>query len=307
MSTDFKVQRVRFVSGSDTFVMRTVDADDPGSVGITSPAGSIARANDGTLWRNSDGAATWELLGDSTALSGTINARFVDLSGSVDAAFVALSGTIDARFASFVSNTTGTLSIFSGSSAATNMQTEGNIDWLVLTTYLNPPRASAANAIHSKRGGGWMRRSFDWNWAGNSFTTDGAAQGSAATTVAEDTTANSVLAGSTNKARMFSLSSPTNGWGYTFKVPATTDTRVLRVIHHQYSDVTVVSASLTDNSAPPVSVVHSTGASIGSNTSTTIVFNSSVPCELVLSFTVVARYTSDPNCGFGWATLSGNL
>ncbi len=305
MSTELKIQRMRFVSGTDTFVLRTIGAADPNSPPQPSePAGSIVRSTDGLLWRNTNGSTTWERLGgDVTALSGTINARFVNLSGTVDGHFNQLSGTIDARFVNFAT-VTGTLQITSSSMPSTNISNEGNVDFLMFSSFLNPPRAGQANSTQSKRGGGWLREGFDWVFAGNSLTADTTAFGGGATTTATTTIANSIVTASTTKARMFSLSSPTNGWGWTLTIPAVPQMRYLRITGGQFSNVVVISASLSDGSAANVSCNHSTGPSGGGSWQTMIAFNSSKNCDLTVTATVVARYTTDPNISVGWLTLS---
>lgn len=222
--------------------------------------------------------------------------------------FLCISGTIYAGGAgSSSTSVTGTLSITSGSQANTNISTEGNIDWMVfINSSLNPPRAQASSC-HSKRGGGWIRESFDWVFAGQSFSGASYTSTITKTTNQKDTIATSALSANTQASYFTSVANPSSGWGFHLRVPATTQTRVLRIATNHYSTVTVVSASLTDNSADPVSVIHTTGNSTSIEKVTTISFNASRDCELIVTYTVVANYTADVTCGFNWATLSGNL
>jgi len=68
--------------------------------------------------------------------------------------------------------------------------------------------------------------------------------------------------------------------------------------------VTVVSASLGDGSAPAVRSIHSSGLNAYRDHITTIVYNAAKPCDLTVTLSVVNRYSTDPNMGFAWATLS---
>ena len=307
MPSDLTTERLRIHSGSTQYVVALYPAGaDPGAGGLNSPAGSIVVANDGTHWISLGGnPATFE----KAALSGTVTSKFADVSGSVDGHFNQLSGTINARFANFTSSVTGTMFISSGSQANTNVATEGNMDWMTLTTSsFNPPRAQSAGGVHSRRGGGWIMESFGWVFAGQSSMTF-ASYTSAfqKTTNQKDTTAAATLSANTQASFMQSTLNPTSGWGFYFRVPASTQTRTLRLAHNQYSDVAVVSASLTDNSAGPLSVIHSAGSGSGIEKLTTITYNASRECWLNVSVTVLANYSNDVTCGFNWATLSGNL
>jgi hypothetical protein len=91
MSTEFKTERMRFVSGSNTFTMTTSTAATPVHV---EPPGSIARASDGTLWR-SVSPGTWEALGSGgagAATTGTMVLSDVSPGDSID---LRVSGTFD--------------------------------------------------------------------------------------------------------------------------------------------------------------------------------------------------------------------
>ena len=316
MSTDFKVQRLRLLSGSENALVVPIDAGAP----PTLPAGTIGITSAGAIYKSA-GAGSWSEIADTPTLSGTINAAFLStcglatgdgipkqhhLSGSIDGHFNQLSGTINARFASFQTGVTGTIGIVSGTQLPVTASLEGNIDWYIANAFQSPPRGIAASSMNSKRGGGWIKDGFDWVCAGNTFSTDTASAGQPVSSVATDTIAASAVNATTVKARMFHLSSPTNGWGFELRVPALTGSRVLRVAASHFSSVVAFSASLTDGSAAPVSVVCSSGASALNSTLITVLYNARNPCELLFTATTVARYTVDPNIQFGWATLSGS-
>lgn len=221
--------------------------------------------------------------------------------------------TISGSFGGFGGNSsganvsaTGTLSISSASIATVTLSTEGNIDWFANIANQNPPRGQAVNGTHSKIGGGWIMETWTWAVAGNSFTFDTAAM-TARTTVVTDSIANVALSANTAWSRIFSLSSPTNGWGFQFRVPAESRVRRLKVYFGGYSIAATCTARLTDGSAPNVSCTFSTGASTTNSTIVTVDFSAAIRAELVFTVIVQGRYTTDPNIMFGHATLSGNL
>lgn len=135
MPSDLIAERLRIVTGSMAWTVSAASVIDPNGA-VTEPSGSIIRAQDGSVWINTDGGAIWTnvsglsgsvdsavkssyvslqvgITGSVNSLSGTVNARFLDLTGSlisivsttnsslragVTASINALSGTINARF-----------------------------------------------------------------------------------------------------------------------------------------------------------------------------------------------------------------
>lgn len=313
---DLKAERIRVLSGSNTFTLSVSQAAVPTHV---EPVGSIAKGTDGSMWR-SLGGGSWTAWGDNPGLSGSFegafaamsgsnDGRFRALSGSADGHFNQLSGTVDARFSSYSADPTGTLQMTSGSQSAVNASDEGNIDWLVIhSSSPNPWRSTAASSVHSKRGGGFLRESFEWVFAGQSLTIGTTSPGSGVSTNASESTFNSTaLSAATTKGRIFSTSSPSDGWGFHLRVPAGSETRVLRLAVSLTNVVVAFSASLTDGSATPVRAVCDSNGVATRNISLQTVFNSRKGGELVLTCTAVGRYNTSPEIAVGWMTLSGNL
>ncbi len=305
---ELRVERIRILSGvaGDAFTVTTSPLATPAH---TERSGSIARGSDGSLWRSLDGG-NWESLSQVILFSGTIDARFTNLSGTIDGHFNQLSGTINARFASLNNaSVTGTIGMTSASLAGdTNVSSQGTIDWYIMHTSNNPPRATAAASSYSKRGGGYIRRSFDWNYAGISLTLGTNGSGPTATATITEGLMNTTVSTYQVKGRLFSTSSPDNGWGFHLRVPAETTSRVLRVQMSQISCQVVVSASLTDGSVAPVQLIcGATGNGAQSNSLITVLYNSSIPnAELILTATHVGRYGTSPEILFGWATLANS-
>lgn len=188
---------------------------------------------------------------------------------------------------------TGLLSIGSLPQISINVSREGNIDWYVFSQ--NPC---------SKIGGGWIAETFKWAMAGNSMTLDQSSVGSAVSSDARDSMANAALVFNTNKGRISSVKSPTDGWGFTFRVPALLAPRVLRVAVAQFSNIVRWKAHLTDGSAEDVFIDTDSESDTALASQIAITFAGGSCCELVFSGLVQSRYHANPSLSFGWATLS---
>ena len=84
MPLDFKAEKIRVVTGSMEYTISAVAATDPNG-SVTEPSGSIIRTQDGEIWVNTTGGTVWVKTGPGafSGLSGTNNARFLDVTGSL--------------------------------------------------------------------------------------------------------------------------------------------------------------------------------------------------------------------------------
>jgi hypothetical protein len=252
--------------------------------------------------------------GDPEALTGTQATAMLDTftsgakglapaSGGGTANFLRADGTWAAPIG------TGSLSISNAAVTTVNLPTEGTVDYFAATTGLStPPRSigSSSTVLFARREGGWIMRSFQFVYAGNStFSNDTTTIGGTDKTNSASTEMfTATISSNTTCSRMFSVSSPTNGWGYSFTVPATTNSRTLKVYVGQFSDVITWTAHLVDGSAADVttSTDSTSGAFIAKKI--TVTFKSAAPTDLVFTGFVTSRYTSDPNICFCAATVS---
>jgi len=155
-----------------------------------------------------------------------------------------------------------------------------------------------------------LRDSFQFVFAGNStFSADSPGLGSGRTisSMAGDYYTGAALSSNTTVARIFSSSSPTNGWGFTLRVPAHTTSRTLIVRFSQFSCVVECRAHMSDGSIADVTVSRDSGSGATLDSKITVTFNTSGNAgnaELVFTAKVTSRYTADPNISFGSATLA---
>lgn len=187
-----------------------------------------------------------------------------------------------------------------------NASTEGTVDWLAFNTFQDPVIGASSASTHSKRAGHWLKESFSWCFAGQGMSTGAGFSGQQHSTTGSDSTSNSSMSATTNGARMFSLASPTNGWGFRFRVPAYTQ-RVLRIYYSHFSSTVDVTASLTDGSAVAVTQTSDSGASTTLSQMATITYaggTAGAGCELEVTVFVASRYTADPNLGVGAIALA---
>lgn len=148
------------------------------------------------------------------SLSGTINARFVDLSGSIDSA---------------IRNSVGASSITIervGDAQSVNMSTSGTVDWMVIHTTAVQFRTATSNRFH-KMGGGFMYNSWNADTGGQTTTT----------TLMNTTTRSADAVDSMEQAAV----SQTNCWGiqtsvanslfgHSWQAPSSDSERVMRVL-----------------------------------------------------------------------------
>ena len=187
-----------------------------------------------------------------------------------------------------------------------NFTTEGSIDWFAPTAFLDAPRQlSLSNASNSKKMGGWIRESFDWNWVPEGLNNGTAASQARTVNTGDNINGATTLTANTTAPYLWSGStSPSAGWGYTFRVPATNTQRVLRIYTFYFSLNVIVTAHLSDGSAADASTTFSAASGAGGSKMVTITYKASTPgAELSVSVLAGAFTRSDPNLGFAGATL----
>lgn len=194
----------------------------------------------------------------------------------------------------------------SGQPASLNASTEGTLDYYFGSAFVSVP-SGTTSSVHSKSSGGWIWKSFQWVYAGNSMTTDTISAGYGLTTNASDDIATSPASASSVLQRMLG-SSPTVGWGYSFRVPAAATTRILRFYHFNFQSVFTVTAKLTDGSASTqtasldsADVVIGDGSTWGGTVQ--VAYKSATAGELVVTVLNASRSATNPNLLFKAATL----
>jgi hypothetical protein len=192
--------------------------------------------------------------------------------------------------------------------ASVNLSTEGTLDYFFATAFTDVP-SSTATAVHSKVAGGWIWKSFAWVYGGNSMSSDSGSAGYGLSTTAPDDIASTVASSSAAYQRMFSLASPSSGWGYSLRVPATNTQRVLRIYHYNFHSVFTVTASLADGSASNATAsLDCTAGPFGDGNTwggiIKITFNSMIAGDLIVKVINASRTSTDPNVIFKAATLS---
>jgi hypothetical protein len=225
--------------------------------------------------------------------------------------FLAISGGLGPVLGNFPSVPTGTLqiSVAGSNPSEKNVSQEGNIDWIVPISSARPKAYSAGN-LWAKATGGWLADSLEpvHGGVGTTLATF-SSQNPPITADSGDTIGNAVISSNLGSRMFMSTTSPGHlNWGFMFRVPADTDTRVVRIYTGQYACRLDVSASLSDRSAPMVVAQDEQPTGTSARRTWTIVYNSSKPAELIVRMRVSKNNASDSaNVGIVAITVSGNL
>ncbi len=244
-------------------------------------SGSYLGGLTGTLISNADEVV---IQTDASPLSGTINARFVnlsgtidaefkDLSGSVDGHFNQLSGTIDAKFLNFTPGAggggtglalTSSLSaqlVTMASGTVIDLNVSGTLDWFapIVAPSTTPPRALTTSPS-SKKTGGYILQSLDWTSNGATpflFPTSFRKQ-----VLTEDNLPNTALT-SSNGFGFFHAS--ISEYSIRFAVPAGPNMRRMSLWTAHFSNTASFTAYLNDGSGLTSSLVSRMAHQVGTD------------------------------------------
>ena len=178
-----------------------------------------------------------------------------------------------------------------------NLSAEGTKDWFA-------PGGSTSLNYHSKLLGGRILKSFDWVTCGQTlFVQTGSFSISSSTS--DDATNASGLSSATMDQGVYTSSSSMIGFGYRFRVPASSGgTRTLKIYSSVFSAAVTLTARFTDGSSADVSDVVDVVPGGYNYFVWTINYQPAHDGEeLQISAVVTANHGSSPNVKFAAATL----
>lgn len=188
---------------------------------------------------------------------------------------------------------------------ATNLSTEGTIDWCDsngLATF-NP--FTTSNLTHRKVGGdGMMSRTlvyFAGGAAGVSLLANSDGPFTKTTTAADD--AYTAALSATTYTAVYTATASQTGYGFQFEAPATTTARTLKLFVGVWSGTITITATLSDGTTANTTIVTTASASMQQIVPITYTA-SSYGQTLQVKVVLTTNLNSSPNVQFYAATLS---